>query len=205
MNDHVARSSLSRRLFRRLMAVPVLPEWLAGFTHSEATIFMAHRFSVPELGISGHDPESLHQILAQLRRRRYDLIAMVEMFRRLRERDALERAVAFTIDDGYYDVGQIAAPIFADFDCPATVFAVTDFLDGKIWMWWDKIAYIFAETKRTEIGARLGKEHFHFRLENEVGRAGWHGLAGRCDASSEEERLACINELGAIAEVELPS
>src|SRR5689334_9960024 len=132
MNDHPARRSLSRRLFRRLMALPALPEYLAGFTHSEATIFMAHRFCVPELGISGHDPQNLRAILSQLRRRRYDLISIEEIFRRLREREPLERAVAFTIDDGYYDVGQIAAPIFADFDCPVTVFVITDFLDGKI-------------------------------------------------------------------------
>ena len=148
------------------MVLPVLPECVAGFTHSEATIFMAHRFCVPELGISGHDPQNLRRILAQLRKRRYDLISIGEMFRRLRDGEPVKRAVAFTIDDGYYDAGQVAAPIFADFDCPATVFAVTDFLDGKMWMWWDKIAYIFTETKRTEIGARLGKEYFHFRLES---------------------------------------
>jgi len=187
------------------MVLPVLPECLAGFTHSEATIFMAHRFCGPDLDISGHDPQSLRQVLAQLRKRRYDLISIGELFRRLRAREPLERAVAFTIDDGYYDAGQIAAPIFAEFDCPVTVFVVTDFLDGKLWMWWDKIAYIFEETKRTEISARLGKEHFRFRLESAAAREGWRTLAGRCYAASDEDRQACINELSAMAGVALPS
>lgn len=187
------------------MTVPVLPEWLAGLTHSEATIFMAHRFCVPELGISGHSPQNLREILAELRKRRYDLISVEEIFRRLREHETLERAVAFTIDDGYYDVAQIASPIFAEFDCPATVFAVTDFLDGKIWLWWDKIAYIFTQTKRLEISVQLGKERFHFRLESDVARASCHVLAGRLYSVSEADRLACLEELSATAEVKLPS
>jgi peptidoglycan/xylan/chitin deacetylase (PgdA/CDA1 family) len=205
MSDRSSRSNLSRRLFRMAMTTPLLPECLAGFTSSEATIFMAHRFCVPEFGISGHDPQNLRRILAQLRKRRYDLVSIGEIFRRLREGEDLERVVAFTIDDGYYDVGEIAAPIFAEFDCPVTVFAVTDFVDGKIWLWWDKIAYIFTETKRVEIGTRLGKERFRFRLESDVARSSWRALVGRCYQSSEEDRSACIQELSAIAEVELPS
>ena len=186
------------------MTLPVLPECLAGFTHSEATVFMAHRFCVPELGISGHDPQNLRYVLEQLRKRRYDLISIGEMFRRLREREALERAVAFTIDDGYNDVDQIAAPIFAAFDCPATVFAVTGFLDGKMWFWWDKIAYIFRETKRVEFDLRLGKEQFHFNGDGDAGRGAWRTLVGRCYQAPEDDRLACISELSAKAEVELP-
>lgn len=199
------RSGLAKRLFWNAMTLPVLPEWLARVTRSEATIFMAGRFSVPELGISGHDPQGLHQILAHLRKRRYDLISIEELFHRLREGETLERAVAFTIDDGYYDAGQIAAPIFAEFDCPATIFTVTDFLDGRTWFWQDKIAYIFTQTKRADIGARLGKEHFHFRLESNAARAGWRAFVGRCYRASEADRELCIEELSAVAEVELPS
>jgi peptidoglycan/xylan/chitin deacetylase (PgdA/CDA1 family) len=204
MDDQPGGSSLSKRLFRRVMVLPALPECLAHFTNSEATIFMAHRFCIPELGISGHDPKSLCRILAELRKRQYNLISIGEIFRRIREQEPLERAVAFTIDDGYYDAGHVAAAIFAQFDCPVTVFAITDFLDGKIWLWWDKIAYIFMETKRTEIGAQLGREYIHFRLENDDARAGWHPLVDRCYQSSEADRLACIDQLSLMADVEMP-
>jgi peptidoglycan/xylan/chitin deacetylase (PgdA/CDA1 family) len=205
MGDHGARSSLYQKLFRRAMTLPLLPEWLAAMTHTEATIFMAHRFSVPELGVSGHDPQNLRQILSQLRRRRYTLLSIEELFRRLREHRPLNRAVAFTIDDGYFDEGQVAGPIFAEFDCPVTVFAVTDFLDGKIWLWWDKIAYIFEQTSRTEISVWLGKEQFRFRLESDAARADCRAFALRCQEAPQADRLACIDELSAAAEVELPS
>jgi peptidoglycan/xylan/chitin deacetylase (PgdA/CDA1 family) len=201
MSDDPVRTSLSKRLFRAAMTLPVLPEWLAGLTHSEGTIFMAHRFHTPESGVAGHGPESLRKVLEQLRKRHYDLISVGEMFRRLREHESLGRAVAFTIDDGYHDVGEVAAPIFSCFDCPATVFTITDFMDGKIWLWWDKIAYIFAKTKRKELAVRIGKEHFHLQVE---GDTVWPELVGRCYQASEEDRLACIDDLSAVAEVDLP-
>jgi peptidoglycan/xylan/chitin deacetylase (PgdA/CDA1 family) len=187
------------------MVLPVLPEQLAMLTHSEATIFMAHRFNAPALGISGHNPQNLRHILAQLRRRRYELISIAELFRRLRNGEELKRAVAFTIDDGYSDAGLVAAPIFAEFDCPLTVFAVTDFLDGQMWFWMDKIAYIFTQTKRRELSARLGNEQVQFSLESGAGRAGWRALVDRCYRAPKADRLACIKELSRTAEVELPS
>ena len=201
----VAPGNLSRRLFRRILALPVLPECIAGLTHADATIFMAHRFCDPETGVSGHNPQALRRVLAHLRKRRYDLTSIGEIFRRLREREPLKRAVAFTIDDGYYEMGQIAAPVFADFDCPVTIFVFTDFHDGKMWLWSDKIAYIFAETKRVKISTRLGKDCFHFPLEDDAAREGWRTLEGHCGCASDEDRLACIDELSATAEVEVPS
>ena len=203
MRHDPERISLLKRLFQRVMALPLLPECLAALTHSEATILMAHRFCDPDLGISGCDPQNLRRILAELRKRRYDLISVGEIFRRLRDCEALGRAVAFTIDDGYADVATIA-PVFADFDCPATVFAVTDFLDGAMWFWWDKIEYICRETRCAEFRARLGEECFYFRRVDKAAGADWHALMNRCYRASAEARIACINELSASAEVALP-
>ena len=60
-------------------------------------------------------------------------------------------AVAFTIDDGYLDHAKVAAPIFAEFDCPVTTFVTTGFLDGQLWLWWDRIQYVFENTPRTSV------------------------------------------------------
>ena len=171
---------------------------------TEATIFMAHRFAVPELGVEGHDPQALRLVLADLRRRRYNLIPLEELVRRLRAGERLKRAVAFTIDDGYFDQGRIAGPIFAEFDCPVTVFAVTDFLDGRTWLWWDKIAYIFEGARRSEIRARLGGEIFRFRLDGGAGRTEGNAFAIRCQEAPEADRQAGIAELSVQADVELP-
>ncbi len=183
--------------------MPGLPRLLAGATRTEATVFMAHRFAVPELGVEGHDPQVLRLILTDLRRRRYNLISLEELFQRLRAGERLKRTVAFTIDDGYFEQGRIAGPIFAEFDCPATVFAVTDFLDGRTWLWWDKIEHVFEHATRGEIRVRLGGELFHFRRDA-AGGMEWRPFALRCQDASEADRQASIAELSVQADVELP-
>jgi peptidoglycan/xylan/chitin deacetylase (PgdA/CDA1 family) len=56
-------------------------------------------------------------------------------------------SVAITIDDGYADAYEIAFPILKKFGFPATLFAITDFVEGKIWLWTDKMRYILLRTK----------------------------------------------------------
>src|SRR5262245_8528847 len=47
-----------------------------------------------------------------------------------------------TIDDGYRDVYEIAFPILREFQVPATLFVVTDFIEEKAWLWTDKLKFI---------------------------------------------------------------
>jgi peptidoglycan/xylan/chitin deacetylase (PgdA/CDA1 family) len=82
---------------------------LAGLTETAATIFMLHRFAVPELSIEGHSPAAVREILAALRKRRFEPISLHELFRRLKDGEPLRRAVAFTIDDGYFDHARVNA------------------------------------------------------------------------------------------------
>jgi peptidoglycan/xylan/chitin deacetylase (PgdA/CDA1 family) len=179
---------------------------LAGLTQTSATIFMLHRFAVPELSIEGHPPQTVRAILAALRKRRFNPISLHELFRKLKDGEPLRRAVAFTIDDGYFDHGRVGAPIFAEFDCPATIFAVSGFLDGKIWLWWDQVSYIFARTCRTALTARLAGEEIPYMLDSvESRRRSAMDLSLRCQDASQPDRLACLADLSREADVELPT
>jgi peptidoglycan/xylan/chitin deacetylase (PgdA/CDA1 family) len=61
-----------------------------------------------------------------------------------------------TIDDGYSDAYEIAFPLLKKFNLPATVYAVTDFLDQKCWLWTDLMRYVFSETeKASRVNSRL--------------------------------------------------
>jgi peptidoglycan/xylan/chitin deacetylase (PgdA/CDA1 family) len=186
--------------------MPGVPHALARLTNTRATIFMLHRFSVPDLGISGHDPAALRHNLEYLRRARYNIISVAELFERLSSRQPLERTIVFTVDDGYFDQAAIAAPIFADFDCPVTFFVATGFLDRKIWFWWDRLAFIFEQTKRRELCARVGTKLMKYRWDTSVGRRdAWWDLNLRCQDASDRDRLGCIEELSRAAEVEVPA
>jgi len=118
-------SALKRLLLATLTAKPFSGIW-APFKRGRGTIFMLHRFTDHDLGSTGHDPSLLRSALAYLRRERYELVSLTELFRRLGEgASRVDRAVAFTMDDGYLDQATVAGQIFADFDCPATTFVTT--------------------------------------------------------------------------------
>ena len=166
---------------------------------------MLHRFSVPDLGIAGHEASALRRNLERLRKQGYQLVSLEDLFRKLLDREPLHRAVAFTIDDGYFEHGQIAAPIFREYDCPVTTFLVTSFAEGKSWFWWDKLTTIFEETKRRSLTARLGRACVTYELDSAEARASaCQDLNLRCQDASEPDRLKCVADLGREADVELP-
>jgi peptidoglycan/xylan/chitin deacetylase (PgdA/CDA1 family) len=179
---------------------------LAGLTETAATIFMLHRFAVPELSIEGHSPAAVREILAALRKRRFEPISLHELFRRLKDGEPLRRAVAFTIDDGYFDHARVGAPVFAEFDWPATIFAVSGFLDGITWLWWDKLSYLFTRTRRNALTARLAGDEIPYVLDSmESRRRNAMDLNLRCQDASQVDRLACLADLSREADVELPA
>lgn len=108
---------------------------------------MMHRFAQPDSGYVGHDPAGLRALLAYLRKAGVVLESVDAMVQRsLRGGSGAlpgaPPAVAFTVDDGYADVASLAQPVFAEFDCPFTVFVVPDVVDGKRHYWWDQLAFM---------------------------------------------------------------
>jgi peptidoglycan/xylan/chitin deacetylase (PgdA/CDA1 family) len=52
-----------------------------------------------------------------------------------------------TIDDGYHDAYEIAFPLLQKYKMPATLYAITDFLDGKTWVWTDLMRFLLLESE----------------------------------------------------------
>lgn len=73
-------------------------------------------------------------------------------------------ALAITIDDGYRDFVTAGEPVFHAFDIPTTIFVVSDFLDGRQWMWSDAVAYALAHTQNS--GATVDRTAFCARLKD---------------------------------------
>ena len=146
-----------------------------------------HRFAVPDLGIRGHDPAILAERLEYLRRRRYGLMSLPDLLTHLDEGIPLEgNAVVFTVDDGYADFAAVGAPVFAAYDCPVTVFLVTDFVSGRLWNWFDRIEWAFDNTERREIAMDVLGEKVSMR---------WTSSSAR-DSAREEfvERLKRVED-----------
>lgn len=82
----------------------------------------------------------------QYLRAHYTIVPLSAVERHLTDGAPLPCAPAvITIDDGYRDAYEIAFPILRRYGAPATLFAATDFIDGKNWLWTDKLRYIEAQ------------------------------------------------------------
>jgi peptidoglycan/xylan/chitin deacetylase (PgdA/CDA1 family) len=122
---------------------------LNGVAARHVTLFMLHRFAADPARVDRHHPSNLARALEYLRRRRYPLVGLADVVATVRDGSPLPpRAVAFTVDDGYADFYSLALPVFEHFDCPVSVFLTTDFVDGRVWMWWDRLAHMFRTTER---------------------------------------------------------
>jgi len=143
-----------KRAARLVLTHPILVRAALSLMPGVAPILMFHRFHDPEAGNDGgHDPQILRANLAWLRSRKFSILSIAELVDRLEEGAPVKRTIAFTVDDGYADFGRVAAPVFAEFDCPVTLYLTTGFLDGQLWLWWDKVNLALTALRReSEVG-----------------------------------------------------
>jgi len=169
-----------------------------------ASIFMLHRFG---RDVNGHDPATVRRLLEWLGRCRFEVLDLEQLFRRLAgEGPPIRRAVAFTLDDGYSDQAEVAAPLFAEYGIPVTTFLATGFLDGALWLWWDRIEYLLQATPKTRFEVLVSRQPLTLDLgDPERRRIAAAMVAGRCKALQEGERLKAIEDLSQAAGVPLPA
>lgn len=99
-------------------------------------ILMYHRFS---------DAATLDRQCAHIRQH-YQPISMSAVAEWLDSgRQAEPYSIAVTVDDGYRDFLEVAHPVFAKYGIPVTVFLVSDFMDGKIWLWFDQVMWAYEQ------------------------------------------------------------
>ncbi len=205
---------LSKRLALRALASQPLSGLLARANARRGTIFMLHRFASPTGDPNGHDPRLLRYTLQSFRNAGVQLVALDELVRDAVSgevaRGSRHSKVAFTIDDGYQDFAEVAAPIFREFDCHATVFVVPGVIDGQTWFWWDQIEYIVLEHARQH--ARREERATSSALRVEIGgdtvsltTDTFEMVCERLKTVSDVERRAVIASLSDSAAVPIPS
>ena len=76
----------------------------------------------------------------------YELLPLDQALREMEERGLETPTAAITFDDGYANNLSAAAPVLHRLDAPATVYLVTDFLDGDGLLWTTRIEYALLDT-----------------------------------------------------------
>lgn len=196
-----------KRIARSLLTHQAVTSRLPSLDRGAATVFMLHRFADAETGMDeGYDPHQLRTLLAYLRRERYNLVALNDLYEHLAsDATPVSKTVAFTIDDGYGDFARIAAPIFAEFDCPATVFLTTGFLDGRLWLWWDQVAYLLDHTSQSQVVLELGTERLRCQWSDQPSRRAVRDrLVEHLRRVPNQEKDAAIGQLAMMLDVEIP-
>jgi peptidoglycan/xylan/chitin deacetylase (PgdA/CDA1 family) len=120
-------------------------------------------------------------------------------------RDIPPRLAAITIDDGYRDAYEIAFPILRKHRAPATIFVVTEFVEGATWLWTDKTRYLTTVAAPQVI--EVGLEGRRMRLEL-TGRSSRAVAASVINAAlkrlPEGARDAAIGRLASTLRTSLP-
>jgi len=171
-----------------------------------ASIFTLHRFADRDRGNSGVDPARVRADLAYLRRKRYDLVSLTELISRLRNGDSrLGKTVAFTVDDGYADFASVGFRLFAEYDCPVTVFLVTGVIDQGGWYWWDRLSHVLAHAQRRTLEIAVGNVPFAAVLETpQTSYKAARDLTERLKRVPDVERRRVIAALELVLGVEVP-
>ena len=112
-----------------------------------------------------------------------------------------------TIDDGYADAFEIAFPLLKRYGFPATVYAVTDFLDGKCWLWTDLMRYVLLETESDSIEIELGgADKIKAELKSKTQRLETaRRVNSRLKKLPDEQKEAKIKSIAAALNVEIPA
>jgi peptidoglycan/xylan/chitin deacetylase (PgdA/CDA1 family)/SAM-dependent methyltransferase len=146
-----------------------------------AVVLLYHRIGSPpidpfHLAVSPQRFEEHLDVLAQLGQIRplVEVVSDAEGGRL----DGLSFAITF--DDGYADNLSVAAPILEKHGSPATVFVITDYLDGGPF-WWDELASLLRESGAPGAGAQPAE--------------GFSDLWARCRALPEAERRVLLTSL----------
>ena len=136
----------------------------------------------------------------------YAVLPLSAVDRCLRENLRLPPGTAaVTIDDGYSDFYEIAWPVLRRRNIPATLFAVTGFVDGKEWIWTDKIPFLMARTRVARIAICVAGQEIDVALDGETSR---RQVASRINALLKDQpddvKDRLVDQIAAHCRVALP-
>lgn len=135
----------------------------------------------------------------------YRVLSLGQLHESLVSGTVPDNAVVLTIDDGYEDSYRLAFPVLQKYGVPATLYVTTDFLDGRMWFWWDAVTFILNRTPRTALTFAAGGVNRTFKLEQEhERRAAWSAIGTVCLTLCVAERERLLAALADDLHVSVP-
>lgn len=164
-------------------------------THNYPRVLMYHRFSDNDGDVDRLSSSSFLEQVNYLTDS-FELVSIDEVTANLKQRPKKPR-VCITVDDGYKDFYDVAYPILKKYDIPATFYITTDFVDGKIWFWYDRIRWCLEQCSLDD-ARELVIKHFwnnytQFSSKDEI----WAYIISKMLSLapiSIEQKISCFSE-----------
>ncbi|MDH5230211.1 MAG: polysaccharide deacetylase family protein [Gammaproteobacteria bacterium] len=173
---------------------------------SGVPIFLMHRFTDEDNNVKGTSPQHLKRCLEFLKKNKYNFLSLNNYIRAIVNGETLpKKSVVFTIDDGFQDQIEIAAPIFLEYDCPVTIFLVSGLVDKQLWPWDDQITYLLDHTQKKTLSMKLFSQQYEFSLHSaSAKKSALEFIRNTIKANPMEDLAATMMYLSKITDCEIP-
>lgn len=132
-------------------------------TRGRGAIFTLHHVRPRQyhrLPTSAHleiTPDFLNEAIERLVAEGYDFISLEEVPARL-EGSSKQPFAAFTLDDGYRNNAEYAAPVFRRHNVPFTIFVARGFAERSHSLWWETLAMLLRDAREISFDFGDGPE-----------------------------------------------
>lgn len=135
-------------------------------------IFMLHRMAQNDSPDTGRtSPDHLRRCLDYLQEQNYNFMSLEQLILALEHKRTIPpKPVVFTMDDGYIDQAEIAAPIFLEYNCPLTFFVITGMLDQTIWPWDAQVSWIIESSKKSSLEPSSAIKNLNIEFDENISK-----------------------------------
>jgi peptidoglycan/xylan/chitin deacetylase (PgdA/CDA1 family) len=169
-------------------------------------VFMLHRFQDDSRGVTGHSISHLEKALVYLKENGYESISVQSLVENILNGAPIpKKAVAFTMDDGFYEQATLALPLFEKHQTHVTLFLATDMLDNQYWSWDYKVEFITLETPAKNVEVILAGKPLHGEFSNEQDRRNFvRAVRKHLKTQSINTAIQAVEHLAEVLKVNVP-
>ncbi len=174
------------------------------FNRDKLLVLVYHRFSNGEE--IGKTSATVFRRHLDYLVRHYRVVSLTEAVSRVSALQKLSgREAVITIDDGYHDFYDIAFPILREYNVPATVYAVTGFVEGHCWIWTDIARYVSLSASNADLEIEINGTMVKRSLNGPGSRLAAAGAVNQVlKKLSDQEKDRELERFAQIMKVEVP-
>lgn len=199
--------ALCKHLLVPALASRPVSRFISRMVDRQVPVFMLHHITPDDdERNSAITTRQLRRYLGYLVENGYTFISLEHLITAIRNHETLpEQPVVFTLDDGFADQAEIAAPIFLEFDCPLTFFVITGMLDQALWPWDSQVSWITEVTRQPTLKIEIGSHPVELNLsDNNNRRQARRTLYNLLREMPTTQVAETVCKLARVAQVELP-